>query len=95
MNGHQEEMLEIVGFNGVPSVEWGGRCLIVRRASDGMYRVLDTEIQGAATWFSEEEAIAFANAGRWTRFESPVPLSSLERRDLKRSIHAAGDGYLC
>ena len=75
MNGHQKDLLEIVGFNGAPSVECGRSLPIVRRASDGMYRVLETEVQTTATWFSEEEAIAFAHAGRWTRLESPVPLS--------------------
>jgi hypothetical protein len=75
MNGHQKEMLEIVGFNGAPSVECGRALPILRRASDGMYCVLETDFRAATTWFAEEEAIAFASAGRWTEFESPVPLS--------------------
>jgi hypothetical protein len=76
MNGREKEMLEIVVFNGAPSVECGRALPIVRRASDGRYCVLETEIQAVATWLSEEEAIAFAKAGRWTRFDCPIPLAS-------------------
>jgi hypothetical protein len=76
MNGHQKEMLEIVGFNGAPSVECGRALPVLRRASDRMYCVLESETQAAAAWFAEEEAIAFANAGRWTRFDGPIPLAS-------------------
>ena len=76
MNGHEKEMLEIVGLNGAPSIECGRALPIVKRTSDGMYRVLESEIQAAATWFSEDEAIAFANAGRWTRFDGSIPFAS-------------------
>jgi hypothetical protein len=75
MNGREKEMLEIVGFNGAPSVECGRALPILRRASDGRYCVHESDTQAAAAWFSEEKASAFANAGRWTRFESPVPLA--------------------
>jgi hypothetical protein len=75
MNGREKEMLEVVGFNGAPPVECGRALPVLRRTSDGRYCVLDSETQAVAAWFSEEEAIAFANAGRWTRFESPVPLA--------------------
>jgi hypothetical protein len=76
MNSGKREILEVVGFNGAPSVECGRALPVVRRASDGMYSKLETEIPTATTWFAEEEAIAFASAGRWTRFESPIPLAS-------------------
>ena len=75
MSERGKEVLEVAGFNGVPSVECGRSLPIVRRPSDGMYCVLETETQALATWFSEEEAIAFAKAGRWTRLGYPVPFS--------------------
>jgi hypothetical protein len=74
VNGYANEMLEIVGFNGAPSVECGRALAVARRKSDGMYCVLGTaENNGAATWYDEEEAAAFAKARRWTRFCEPVP----------------------
>ena len=67
--------LEIVGFNRAPLVECGRSLPVVRRSSDRMYCVLDLSRSGAGpSWHSQDEANAFARAGRWTRLCEPLPL---------------------
>ena len=66
--------LEIVGLNGVPSVECGRSLPVVRRKSDGMYSVLKTVANPAApSWHDEEDAAAFAVSKRWTKLREPLP----------------------
>src|SRR5271157_4343028 len=66
--------LEIVGLNGVPSVECGRSLPVVRRESDGMYSVLKTVTDPAAlSWYDEEDAAAFAESKRWTKLREPLP----------------------
>jgi len=66
--------LEIVGLNGVPSVECGRSLPVVRRRSDGMYSVLKTVADPAAlSWHDEEDAAAFAESKRWTKLREPLP----------------------
>jgi hypothetical protein len=67
--------LEIVGFNGAPLVECGRALAVARRKSDRMHCVLKSVENGAAlSWYDEDEASAFAKAGRWTRLREPLPL---------------------
>jgi hypothetical protein len=72
MNNSGSAILEIVGFNGAPSVECGRALPVARRKSDGKFCVLENS--GAAAWYDEDEAAAFANARRWTRLCDPLPL---------------------
>jgi hypothetical protein len=73
VNGYSNEVLEIVGFNGAPSVECGRALAVARRRSDGMHCVLGSaQNNGLPAWYSEEEAAAFAKARRWTEFREPV-----------------------
>ena len=66
--------LEIVGLNGVPSVECGRSLPVVRRKSDGMYSVLKTvEDPAGLSWHDEEDATAFAKSKRWTKLREPLP----------------------
>jgi hypothetical protein len=75
MNDLIADELEIVGFNGAPSVECGRALPVARRKSDGMHCVLKSAEGGAAlSWYGGEEAAAFAEAGRWTRLREPVSL---------------------
>ncbi len=75
MNDSENRTLEIVGFNGMPSVECGRALPVARRKSDGMYCVLGSTEDGAsATWYGEDEAAAFADAQRWSRLRDPLPM---------------------
>jgi hypothetical protein len=75
VNGYSNEVLEIVGFNGAPSVECGRALAVARRRSDRMHCVLGSaQNTGPPAWYNEEEAAAFAKARRWTEFREPVPL---------------------
>src|SRR5271157_6072218 len=66
--------LEIVGLNGVPSVECGRSLPVVRRKSDGMYSVLESvKNPGRLSWHDEEDAAAFAETKRWTKLREPLP----------------------
>jgi hypothetical protein len=60
MNGDASEILEIVGFNGAPSVECGRALAVARRKSDGVYCVLRTpENDGAsASWKRSRTSMA-------------------------------------
>jgi len=65
--------LEIVGFNGAPLVECGRALPIARRKSDGMHCVLELRQDGSPpNWHGEQEAADYADAQRWTLFETPV-----------------------
>jgi len=75
LTGIRENDLEIVGLNGAPLVECGRALAVARRRSDGMHCVLESGGEGAIpSWYGEDEAAAFAEAGRWTRLRTPLPL---------------------
>ena len=66
--------LEIVGLNGVPSVECGRSLPVVRRKTNGTYSVLESvENPGRLSWLDEEDAAAFAESKRWTKLREPLP----------------------
>jgi hypothetical protein len=80
--------LEVVGFNGAPQVECGRALPVARRKSNRTYCVLETGKDGASpSWYEEEEAIAFAKAGRWARLRGPLswPRSCLSGPESVRS----------
>ena len=73
MNGILVDELEIVGFNGAPQVECGLSLPVVRRKSNGMHCVLNTQRTGGApSWHDEEEVAEFAIARRWTQLSRPL-----------------------
>ncbi len=75
VSGIRESDLEIVGFNGAPQVECGRALPVAWRRSDGMHCVLGSAGEGAMpSWYGEDEAAAFAEAGRWTRLRKSIPL---------------------
>ncbi len=76
MNDRCEEQLEIVGFNGSPLVECGRALPVARRPSDSRYCILQSLREDSPpSWYSQDEADAYAASGRWTRFVDPIPLA--------------------
>ena len=78
--------LEIVGFDGVPSVECGRALPVARRKSDGAHTVLDlTDGAARLNWRGEGEAASLRLSGRWTRFEGAtfVPQSCRHGQDYR------------
>jgi len=75
LSGIREHDLEIVGFSGAPRVECGCALAVAQRRTDRMYCVLGSAGDEAIpSWYGEDEAAAFAEAGRWTRSRKPVPI---------------------
>ena len=75
LTGTRENDLEIVGLNGAPRVECGRALAVARCRSDGLHCVLRSPGERAIpSWYDEDEAAAFAEAGRWTRLRKPLPL---------------------
>lgn len=65
--------VEIVGFNGRPSVDCGRALPVARRKSDEKYCVVDfTDGPESLVWHAKEEAIRFVSEDRWTWFRSAL-----------------------